>query len=121
MPWILLNFNKHASKPINVEINHDLIESTMYNLFSNLKSCSQENDEYIYRTLGYSLKVCKSSVHSQGVFVGRGTIKAGTLIGIYPGTIYLPGESILLPSIRNQFIFQCCDGVRIDGKNKGFF
>ena len=28
-------------------------------------------------------------------------------------------EPLLLPSIGNSFIFQCIDGIRIDGKDRG--
>jgi len=54
-----------------------------------------------------------------GVYVTKGKVKQGSLVALYPGTIYRLMEPLLLPSIGNCYIFQCIDGIRIDGKNRG--
>ncbi|XP_076061867.1 SET domain-containing protein 9-like [Oratosquilla oratoria] len=49
---------------------------------------------------------------------GEGVVKAGQLVGLYPGTLYLPHQPILLQSLANSFVFKCIDGVLVDGNDK---
>uniref|UniRef100_UPI00358E96C3 SET domain-containing protein 9 isoform X3 n=1 Tax=Myxine glutinosa TaxID=7769 RepID=UPI00358E96C3 len=35
------------------------------------------------------------------------------------GTVYEPGEPVLLQSLGNRYLFRCIDGLLIDGKAKG--
>ena len=44
-------------------------------------------------------------------------VNLGSLVCLYPGTVYQPYQSILLQSVRNQFLFRCADGVLVDGKD----
>ncbi|XP_021373415.1 SET domain-containing protein 9-like isoform X2 [Mizuhopecten yessoensis] len=53
-----------------------------------------------------------------GVFVTKGQVPKGTVVSMYPGTLYRLGEPILLQSLANPFIFRCIDAVLIDGNDK---
>ena len=53
------------------------------------------------------------------MFVTEGRAPEGTLVAIYPGTVYLPFDPLLLVSIRNPYLLRCCDGMFIDGKSRG--
>ncbi|XP_071850141.1 uncharacterized protein [Apostichopus japonicus] len=53
-----------------------------------------------------------------GVFVSSGVLPKHHIVAMYPGTIYLPSEPILLQSLGNPFIFRCADGLLIDGCDK---
>ncbi|XP_069127293.1 SET domain-containing protein 9-like isoform X2 [Argopecten irradians] len=53
-----------------------------------------------------------------GVFVTEGEVPQGTVVSMYPGTIYRPGEPVLLQSLANPFIFRCIDAVLLDGNDK---
>lgn len=54
-----------------------------------------------------------------GVFVTKGFVPRGSIVAMYPGTVYRVYEPILLQSIRNPFVFRCIDGVLVDGNDKG--
>lgn len=54
-----------------------------------------------------------------GVFAEGKTIERGSVVAIYPGTVYMPWEPILLPSICNQYVFRLSDGTFLDGKGTG--
>ncbi|CAG7832691.1 unnamed protein product [Allacma fusca] len=87
-----------------------------------LESIHQHNREVMTRKLGFTLQRRESSLGpnaGSGIFIEGGTVKAGSLVALYPGTIYLPSEPLLLASIRNQFIFRCKDGILIDGNDRG--
>ncbi|ESO06991.1 hypothetical protein HELRODRAFT_77053, partial [Helobdella robusta] len=68
-------------------------------------------------------RLCRSESRIEGggvgVFVSSGKINSGSIVALYPGLIYNPGEPIFLPSIGNQYIFRCEDGTLIDGKDFG--
>lgn len=53
------------------------------------------------------------------MFVSRGTVPPRTVVCWYPGTVYLPGDPLLLPSIGNPYIFSCADGRHVDGRGSG--
>lgn len=52
-------------------------------------------------------------VHSQNV-----CIPAGTVMCLYPGTVYRPGQNIFLASLGNKFILQRKDGFFVDGNDR---
>ncbi|NXH77274.1 SETD9 protein, partial [Hydrobates tethys] len=54
-----------------------------------------------------------------GVFVTKGFVPKGTVVSMYPGTVYRKHEPIFFQSLGNPFIFRCIDGVLIDGNDKG--
>ena len=72
-------------------------------------------------TFGYHVFCGPSRVGGKGVFLecGKDGIDCGNLVALYPGTLYLQRQPILLQSIRNPFIFRCLDGIILDGHNKG--
>ncbi|KAL8203863.1 UNVERIFIED_CONTAM: SET domain-containing protein 9 [Gekko kuhli] len=78
-------------------------------------------EDVLFNTLGFSIARRHSSLVSAGtgVFVTRGFVPKGTLVAMYPGTVYENYEPIFFQSIGNPFIFRCIDGVLIDGNDKG--
>ncbi|KAG0057235.1 SET domain-containing protein 9 [Gryganskiella cystojenkinii] len=46
-------------------------------------------------------------------------IPPGTIVGMYPGLLYRPGEAILFNSIQNRYILKCNDGIFVDAKAQG--
>ncbi|XP_042309369.1 SET domain-containing protein 9 isoform X2 [Sceloporus undulatus] len=78
-------------------------------------------EEILFNTLGFSITRSRSSLISAGtgVFVTKGFIPKGTVVSMYPGTVYEKYEPIFFQSIGNSFIFRCIDGVLIDGNDKG--
>ncbi|KAF9146347.1 SET domain-containing protein 9 [Mortierella sp. GBA39] len=47
------------------------------------------------------------------------TIPTGTIVALYPGTLYHPGEAIFFNSLQNRYILKCEDGIFVDGKPTG--
>ncbi|KAM8792445.1 SET domain-containing protein 9 isoform 2-T2 [Eudromia elegans] len=82
-------------------------------------ACSPQ--EVLFGTLGFSVARDRSSLPSAGtgVFVSRGFVPKGTVVSMYPGTVYRKYEPIFFQSLGNPFIFRCIDGVLIDGNDKG--
>ncbi|XP_041049273.1 SET domain-containing protein 9 isoform X2 [Carcharodon carcharias] len=78
-------------------------------------------DEAMFETLGFVINRATSSLSfaGRGVFVTTGKVPKGTVVCMYPGTVYQQYEPILFQSICNPFIFRCIDGVLIDGNDKG--
>ncbi|KAM5328202.1 SET domain-containing protein 9 isoform 1-T1 [Glossophaga mutica] len=78
-------------------------------------------EEVLYKTLGFSVACAASSLVSagRGVFVSKGSAPKGTVVSMYPGTVYQKHEPIFFQSIGNPFIFRCLDGILIDGNDKG--
>ncbi|XP_001332805.2 SET domain-containing protein 9 isoform X1 [Danio rerio] len=74
----------------------------------------------MFETLGFSVERKISSLEraGTGVFVMRGRVPAGSIVAMYPGTIYQPDEPIFFQSVRNPFVFRCIDGILIDGNDK---
>ncbi|NXK46148.1 SETD9 protein, partial [Chauna torquata] len=78
-------------------------------------------EEVLFNTLGFSITRDRSSLVSAGtgVFVTKGFVPKGTVVSLYPGTVYRKHEPIFFQSLGNPFIFRCIDGVLIDGNDKG--
>ncbi|NWX85039.1 SETD9 protein, partial [Nothoprocta pentlandii] len=78
-------------------------------------------EEVLFDTLGFSVARDRSSLLSAGtgVFVSKGFVPEGTVVSMYPGTVYRKHEPIFFQSLGNPFIFRCIDGVLIDGNDKG--
>ena len=70
----------------------------------------------------FSLSIDQSGLAGagKGVYISRGEVLAGSLVCLYPGTVYQPQDPVLLQSLGNQFILRCCDGLLLDGNNRGF-
>ncbi|GCB64219.1 SET domain-containing protein 9 isoform X1 [Scyliorhinus torazame] len=77
--------------------------------------------EAMFETLGFIINRATSSLSfaGRGVFVTTGKVPKGTVVCMYPGTIYQQYEPIFFQSVCNSFIFRCIDGVLIDGNDKG--
>ncbi|NXY89142.1 SETD9 protein, partial [Alcedo cyanopectus] len=77
--------------------------------------------EVLFNTFGFTVSPDRSSLVSAGtgVFVTKGFVPKGTIVSMYPGTVYRKHEPIFFQSLGNPFIFRCIDGVLIDGKDKG--
>ncbi|XP_051898332.1 SET domain-containing protein 9 isoform X2 [Pristis pectinata] len=75
----------------------------------------------MFEALGFVIRRATSSLSSagRGVFVSTGKVPKGTVVCMYPGTVYQQYEPIFFQSICNPFIFRCIDGVLIDGNDKG--
>ncbi|KAJ6669928.1 hypothetical protein lerEdw1_000477 [Lerista edwardsae] len=78
-------------------------------------------EDVMFTALGFSITRSPSSLASAGtgVFVTKGFVSKGTVLAMYPGTVYEKFEPIFFQSIGNPFIFRCIDGVLIDGNDKG--
>ncbi|NXT76577.1 SETD9 protein, partial [Zapornia atra] len=78
-------------------------------------------EEVLFDVLGFSITRDQSSLVSAGtgVFVTKGFVPKGTVVSMYPGTVYRKHEPIFFQSLGNPFIFRCIDGVLIDGNDKG--
>ncbi|NWU91664.1 SETD9 protein, partial [Upupa epops] len=78
-------------------------------------------DEILFNTLGFTVSRDRSSLVSAGtgVYVTKGFVPKGTVVSMYPGTVYRKHEPIFFQSLGNPFIFRCIDGVLIDGNDKG--
>ncbi|KAF9960472.1 SET domain-containing protein 9 [Mortierella alpina] len=75
-----------------------------------------------HNEFGFHLEVAPSEIPTAGLglFLRNGSIPtSGTIVAMYPGTLYRPGEAIFFNSIQNRYILKCNDGVYVDGKAKG--
>ncbi|KAI9009383.1 hypothetical protein CLU79DRAFT_774893 [Phycomyces nitens] len=69
---------------------------------------------------GFSVQKQQSSIANAGLGVFmKGECKAGDIVCLYPGTVYLPFEPLLFVSISNRYILKCYDGIFVDGKTRG--
>jgi hypothetical protein len=118
LPWIYLNFIKHANAGETLPDPSQLLK-TVYRQLDSCVECPNTNLEYIWKTHGFSVGIQESDVHNRGVFVTQGSASQGSVVAYYPGTVYHPGDSIFIQSISNSYIFQCSDGIFIDGKHCG--
>ncbi|KAG0001452.1 SET domain-containing protein 9 [Entomortierella chlamydospora] len=79
----------------------------------------------LYQQLGFNLKIAPSRIPNAGLGVflcgneKNSFAKSGSIVAMYPGTLYRPGEAIFFNSINNRYILKCNDGVYVDGKVKG--
>jgi len=130
VPWIAWNFLNRTVREVysadkdKVIPDSKVLESliTVLRELQNIEEKDRKSGTVVmYNALGYEIKRLDSTIPGagKGVFVTRGKIPAGSLVALYPGTIYWPHEPILIQSIRNPFVFRCIDGVLIDGNDKG--
>ncbi|KAG8456600.1 hypothetical protein GDO86_002397 [Hymenochirus boettgeri] len=77
--------------------------------------------EILQSSLGFCIDRAPSSLDSAGigVFVSKGCVPKGSVVSMYPGTVYQKYEPIFFQSIGNPFIFRCLDSILIDGNDKG--
>ncbi|XP_071452322.1 SET domain-containing protein 9-like [Hetaerina americana] len=138
VPWIALNLKNRTSRIVTTEnqdkiVPDDEVRDCLLRLLPHFyKNLSCENSqvtmaknfEVMTKMMGFTVERGPSNLtNSQGVgtgvFVRNGKVPKGSLVALYPGTIYRPYEPILLQSLGNPFIFRCLDGIHIDGKDTG--
>lgn len=99
-----------------------LLPRSTRSIYSNVESQTHDAppSEVMFETLGFSVERKISSLEraGTGVFVTQGRAPAGSVVAMYPGTIYQVDEPIFFQSVRNPFVFRCIDGVLIDGNDK---
>uniref|UniRef100_A0A8C4R260 SET domain-containing protein n=1 Tax=Eptatretus burgeri TaxID=7764 RepID=A0A8C4R260_EPTBU len=114
-----------------------VVNSTLFKLFEQLSVEGpkirsrkwKDNDgsialvasEGMLKALGFTLALEPSLVSGAGigVFVKAGRVRQGEVVCMYAGTVYEPGEPVLLQSLGNRYLLRCIDGLLIDGKAKG--
>ncbi|KAJ9581408.1 hypothetical protein L9F63_023414, partial [Diploptera punctata] len=135
VPWIAFNL-KHRSKRLvkgeseDKVVPDDVLLDSLLKILPRLQSAANtgltqaqvadKNSKEIESVLGFRLNRASSKLPDAGlgVVVTSGCIERGTLVALYPGTLYQAHEPILLPSIGNPFIFRCIDGINIDGNDR---
>lgn len=136
VPWIALNFQNRTVRVVSskdqdkIVPDYKLLDSLVI-LLKELNCCSKSEypvgrkstspQSVMYNVLGYEINRLNSSIPGagRGVFVTKGQVPGGSLVALYPGTIYWPHEPILIQSVGNPFLFRCVDGILIDGNDKG--
>ncbi|KAG0301391.1 hypothetical protein BGZ98_008401 [Dissophora globulifera] len=84
----------------------------------------------LQKQLGFHLEIGPSRIPNAGLGVflrnnsrsgvdGGQTTESGSVVAMYPGTLYQPGEAIFFNSINNRYILKCNDGIYVDGKANG--
>ncbi|XP_043087539.1 SET domain-containing protein 9 [Puntigrus tetrazona] len=137
VPWIALNLqkNERTLRQVKDRSRDKLVEDeevlrALVCLFTRLLKRQRElprstpvpaeRDALMLNALGFCVARKRSSLPfaGNGVFVTQGRAPKGTVVAMYPGTIYQAGEPIFFQSIRNPFVFRCIDGVLIDGNDR---
>ncbi|KAK3810425.1 MAG: hypothetical protein JOS17DRAFT_507361 [Linnemannia elongata] len=101
---------------------------------SNTQSVPATRTQLTQSNLGFYLSIRTSQIPNSGlgVFLHRHrptstststktstAIPPGTIVALYPGTLYRPGEAIFFNSLQNRYILKCEDGIFVDGKPTG--
>ncbi|XP_077099865.1 SET domain-containing protein 9 [Siphateles boraxobius] len=98
-----------------------LLPKPKQNIYTNVESETHDAPcTVMLNTLGFvTERKCSSlQLAGTGVFVTRGRVHKGSIVAMYPGTIYQADDPIFFQSIRNPFVFRCLDGILIDGNDK---
>ncbi|KAL3869853.1 hypothetical protein ACJMK2_042481 [Sinanodonta woodiana] len=82
------------------------VYNTNLNVMDNVLGFQTERQPSVLRDGGF------------GVIVTKGIVPNGSIVSMYPGTIYQPYEPTFFQSLGNQFIFRCIDGLLIDGNDR---
>jgi len=134
VPWIALNLNEKTAVKVeqsDIYSQEELVESLVITLSALEQYTSLREDLTLYDYLhvanqvsllnevGFSVSRRQSSIPGAGtgVFIQRGAVNKGSLVCLYPGTVYQPYQPILIQSVGNQFLFRCADGVILDGNH----
>lgn len=119
VPWMRMKLQSQATTRV-IDINSDKIISDS-DVHLQLKCLFQAYDNINAVNVPHRLEVRDSSIEGAGlgVFLAGCDLPKGMVAAVYPGTVYLPHESIFFQSISNQYIFKCSDGIHIDGNNRG--
>ncbi|PSN45257.1 SET domain-containing protein 9 [Blattella germanica] len=134
VPWIAFNLTDRSKRIVKKNIEDKIVDDsvlldTLLKLLPRLHSANTKfssgevalkNSEVIQSVLGFCIKRAPSTVPEAGigVVVSAGNVERGSLVALYPGTLYRPHEPILFPSIGNSFVLRCIDGIHVDGNDK---
>ncbi|XP_064386016.1 SET domain-containing protein 9-like [Halichondria panicea] len=114
----LLSSLAHTTPPLPVRDVQWLLKSP-----STLIPLADKAAKEMLKVFGFRLELRDSNIPGggRGVFLSEDscTIPPGKLVALYPGTVYLPSEPVLLQSLGNPFLFRCADGWMIDGHSRG--
>ena len=128
VPWMAVNIRSEAQRKVvsaddNILADEDLL-CVLMKLTSTLndslkKNASTNGEAVMTQSVGYSIKRSRSTLPNAGIGVvlSSGSARRGDLIAFYPGTLYRRFEPLFLPSLGNQFILRCKDGIHIDGND----
>lgn len=103
------------------ELNIQLYEKQLLEYFQILNDHPNQNPFEITKNyFGFTLYKEKSKVKDAGygVFM-KGNVEFGSLVAIYPGTIYERSDPIFIQSFGNKFILKRKDLSLIDGNDRG--
>ncbi|KAL5016575.1 hypothetical protein ScPMuIL_006164 [Solemya velum] len=135
VPWIALHLKDRTVRSIpkggkDKLVSDGEIKRTLIEFFTSLEGHTagtrrqdviyMDNLQAMWKTLGFKVERQTSSLSSggTGVFVTDGHVPKHTVVSMYPGAVYLPGDPLLIQSLGNPFIFRCIDGVLLDGNDK---
>ncbi|SAL99285.1 hypothetical protein [Absidia glauca] len=80
----------------------------------------EDRGAQLQKKLGFMVHKKLSTIPNAGTGVYlNGRCGPGQVVCLYPGTVYLPQEPLLLVSLANQYILKCFDGIYVDGKRTG--
>nr|ACO10644.1 C5orf35 [Caligus rogercresseyi] len=127
LPWLLFNMRNRLTT-LQKKTQNDLslspvqLNASLTKILSKLhpELNFEANSSILSSQFGYELCVSGSKEGKGcGVFLSSGSVHPGQIVGLYPGSIYHPGDPILIPSLFNPYILQLSDGVMIDGRSHG--
>ncbi|TPX64057.1 hypothetical protein SpCBS45565_g06157 [Spizellomyces sp. 'palustris'] len=68
--------------------------------------------------VGFYVEQVASCIPNAGFGVHlHGKAPKGTIVALYPGTVYAPGDPAFFQSLGNSYILRCYDGLLVDGNN----
>jgi len=135
LPWVVFNVSEKTARQCTQsrqKVDQGKIVKNLENIFQNFTQylclrddlslydqLHHENQDILRDVGGFSLVIGPSSVPGagMGVFISSGQAVCGSVVCLYPGTVYQPYQPILLQSLGNQYIFRCADGVHVDGSD----
>jgi|ERR1712076_522 len=127
VPWLIFNWKKGPVKKVT-SIEYDSFDDSIKHIsaleafFSQLVEKPDRSPCQIMKDVyGFSIHKKRSSIDDagDGVFIKDGLAKQGSIVALYPGTVYYPLEPLFFQSLGNSFILQCVDGVMVDGNDCG--
>jgi len=75
--------------------------------------------EFSFQHFGFPTLIAPSMIAGNGVFLSAGFIRRHTLVALYPGTVYQPGDPVFFQSLNNHVMLECIDRKYIDAKAHG--
>lgn len=135
LPWVVFNMSEKTARPCTLageSVDKDQIMKSLEKIFQYFdqyfclkddltlyEQLHHNNQDILRQVGGFNLARAPSTVHEAGlgVFLSAGHAARGSVVCLYPGTVYQPYQPVLLRSLANQFIFRCVDGVHVDGSH----